>query len=76
MNAYGGINNCEMMAQGVVEVVTEDKPEVPIVVKMRGHFQDEGWALLEKHNIPVVKRGTTDEAVKLLLGLVNNNGGK
>jgi succinyl-CoA synthetase beta subunit len=75
MNAYGGINNCEVMAQGVVEVVIQDKPKVPIVVKMRGHFQDEGWALLEKHNIPVVKRGTTDKAVKLLLGLVNKESG-
>ncbi|OGO16742.1 MAG: hypothetical protein A2Z14_13985 [Chloroflexi bacterium RBG_16_48_8] len=75
MNAYGGINNCEVMAQGVVEVVTEDKPNVPIVVKMRGHFQEEGWALLEKNNIPVIKGGTTDEAVELLLTLVNKTGG-
>jgi succinyl-CoA synthetase beta subunit len=75
MNAYGGINNCEIMAQGVVDVVTQDKPKVPIVVKMRGHFQEEGWALLERHNIPIVKRGTTDEAVKLLLGLVNEKVG-
>jgi succinyl-CoA synthetase beta subunit len=75
MNAYGGINNCEIMAQGVVEVVTQDKPKVPIVVKMRGHFQEEGWALLEKHDIPIVKRGTTDEAVKLLLGLVEEKAG-
>jgi len=75
MNAYGGINNCEVMAQGVVEVANKDKPSVPIVVKMRGHFQEQGWALLEKNNIPVVKRGTTDEAVKLLLGLVNKKGG-
>jgi succinyl-CoA synthetase beta subunit len=75
MNAYGGINNCEVMAQGVVEVMTQDHPEVPIVVKMRGHFQEEGWALLEKHDIPIVKRGTTDEAVKLLLGLVDERAG-
>jgi succinyl-CoA synthetase beta subunit len=75
MNAYGGINNCEVMAQGVVEVVNEDKPSVPIVVKMRGHFQEEGWALLEENNIPVIKGGTTDEAVKHLLALVHKKGG-
>ena len=75
MNAYGGINNCEVMAQGVVDVVNNDKPSLPIVVKIRGHFQEQGWALLEKNNIPVVKRGTTDEAVKLLLRLVNKKGG-
>lgn len=75
MNAYGGINNCEVMAQGVVEVVRQDKPTVPIVVKMRGHFQEEGWALLEENDIPVVKGGTTDEAVEHLLSLVNKKGG-
>jgi succinyl-CoA synthetase beta subunit len=74
MNAYGGINNCEVMAQGVVEVVREDRPTIPIVVKMRGHFQEEGWALLEENDIPVIKGGTTDEAVKHLLTLVDKKG--
>jgi succinyl-CoA synthetase beta subunit len=75
MNAYGGINNCEVMAQGVVEVVNQDKPKIPIVVKMRGHFQEEGWALLEKNDIPIIKGGTTDDAVKHLLTLVDEKGG-
>ncbi|MBN2568679.1 MAG: acetate--CoA ligase family protein [Deltaproteobacteria bacterium] len=66
MNLFGGINNCEKMAKGIVRVVDEEKPNQVIVVKMRGHSQDEGWALLEDRDIPIVKFGTTGEAVILL----------
>ena len=66
LNLFGGINNCEKMAKGIVRVVDEENPNQPIVVKMRGHSQDEGWSLLEDRNIPIVKLGTTGEAVILL----------
>ncbi len=67
MNAFGGINNCERMAKGMVRVVDELRPRQTMVVKMRGHSQDEGWALLESRQIPIVKLGTTEEAVLLLI---------
>lgn len=66
INLFGGINNCEKMAKGIVRVVDELHPNQAIVVKMRGHSQDEGWALLEDRNIPIIKLGTTGEAVLLL----------
>jgi len=67
INVFGGINNCEKMAQGISLVVQELKPTQAIVVKMRGHSQDEGWSILKEINVPVVKHGTTEEAVILLL---------
>jgi succinyl-CoA synthetase beta subunit len=70
VNAFGGINNCEWMGRGIANVIDEDKPTVKILVKMRGHSQDEGWKLLEDRNIPVVKFGTTEEAVVQIVGLV------
>jgi len=66
INLFGGINNCEKMAKGIVRVVDEQKPNQAIVVKMRGHSQDEGWALLKERNIPIITFGTTAEAVILL----------
>ena len=66
LNLFGGINNCEQMAKGIVRVVDEEKPNQVIVVKMRGHSQNEGWALLEERKIPIIKLGTTGEAVMLL----------
>lgn len=67
LNAFGGINNCREMAEGVVRVIEELNPEQIITVKMRGHSQEEGWALLEEKNIPVVKLGTTEDGIALLI---------
>jgi succinyl-CoA synthetase beta subunit len=66
INVFGGINNCEQIALGLADVIDHVKSEKTIVVKMRGHSQEEGWALLESRNIPFVKFGTTEEAVVLL----------
>jgi succinyl-CoA synthetase beta subunit len=73
VNAFGGINNCEWMGRGLANVIDEDKPTAKILVKMRGHSQDEGWKLLEDRNIPIVKFGTTEEAVVQIVELVSPN---
>jgi succinyl-CoA synthetase beta subunit len=74
LNVFGGINNCEQMAGGITRTVDEMRPEQSIVVKMRGHSQDEGWTILEERNIPVVKYGTTEEAVIMLLKEMKTKG--
>lgn len=74
MNAFGGIGNCERMAKGIVRVVDELCPTQAIVVKMRGHSQEEGWALVESRQIPLVKFGTTEEAVILLMEKMKKRG--
>jgi succinyl-CoA synthetase beta subunit len=71
INIFGGINNCETIARGVVAYLEADKPGLPVVVKMRGHSQDEGWALLEQHNVPHIRFGTTEEAVRLLVSIMD-----
>lgn len=67
INIFGGINNCLDVARGIAEVLDNDKPNVKLVVKMRGHSQDEGWAMLEERRVPIIKYGTTQEAVQTLL---------
>ena len=74
MNAFGGIGNCERMAKGIVRVMDEVHPAQTIVVKMRGHSQEEGWALVESRQIPLVKFGTTEEAVILLIQKMKERG--
>ena len=65
INVFGGINNCEVMAKGIASVLDNDKPSAKIVVKMRGHSQDEGWKILEDRKVPLIKYGTSEEAVQL-----------
>jgi len=74
INLFGGINNCESMARGIAQVLDALHPPQAIVVKMRGHSQDEGWAILEARQIPIVKFGTTEEAVLLLMAKLRERG--
>jgi succinyl-CoA synthetase beta subunit len=75
VNVFGGINNCENMARGIVRVLDERRPEQTVVVKMRGHSQQEGWKLLEDRDIPAVRLGTTEDAIKLLLDAMRQREG-
>ena len=73
-NVFGGINNCAEMARGIARVVDALNPPQAIVVKMRGFSQEEGWALLQARNIPIVKYGTTEDAVELLFERMQTKG--
>ena len=66
-NVFGGINNCEQMAKGIAQVFDEKKPPQTIIVKMRGYSQEAGWEILEARNVNIIKHGTSEDAVKLLL---------
>lgn len=70
INVFGGINNCLIMAQGLADFLDNEKPEFKILVKMRGFEQEEGWNILEKYNIPTIKFGTTDTAIRKLLKIL------
>jgi succinyl-CoA synthetase beta subunit len=74
INLFGGINNCESMARGIAEVLDALNPHQTIVVKMRGHSQEEGWAILEARKVPIVRFGTTEEAVMLLMDKIKARG--
>ncbi len=67
VNVFGGINNCKVLAKGIARVYENMGAEVSLVVKMRGHSQEEGWRILERLGIHVVKQGTTDDAVRVLM---------
>jgi len=73
-NVFGGANNCEQMAKGIVQVIDELNPPQTIMVKMRGYSQEEGWKLLEDRKVPIVKFGTTEEAVEIMLGQMREKG--
>ncbi len=62
------------MAKGIAQVLDALHPSQAIVVKMRGHSQDEGWAILEARQVPIVKFGTTEEAVLLLMAKFKERG--
>ena len=75
VNVFGGINNCKVLARGIARVYENIGPGISLVVKMRGHSQEEGWQILERLGIHVVKQGTTDDAVRLLVDEMSSKRG-
>ena len=74
VNAYGGMNNCGEIGEGIIKGMDAVRPAQAVVVKMRGHSQERGWRLLAEHGIPVIKYGTTGEGIQLLMAEIEKRG--
>jgi succinyl-CoA synthetase beta subunit len=73
INIYGGINPIHEGAKGIVQVIKEDKIEVPIVAKALGNRQEETWNILERGGVRVIKESRTIKAVEELFKVINRN---
>ncbi|MEM2226721.1 MAG: ADP-forming succinate--CoA ligase subunit beta [Candidatus Bathyarchaeia archaeon] len=67
VNLYGGINPIVEGAKGIVDFVKERGINVPMVVKVRGNFEEEAWRILEGAGIEVVKSSRTEEAAQRIV---------
>ena len=55
VNVFGGITSCDAVATGIVEALTRlDDASRPIVVRLDGNSVDEGRAILEDFDHPLV----------------------
>ncbi len=46
VNIFGGINRCDVIAQGIIDIGQDIRPGLPIVVRMDGSLLQEGKRLL------------------------------
>jgi len=60
INIFGGITRGDEVAKGILDVLAEMRPRVPLVVRLSGTRAAEGRALLEGK--PLTSRATMDEA--------------
>jgi len=67
INMYGGINPIVEGARGIVKFINKNNLKIPIVVKVRGNFEEEAWRILQEAGIYVVKETRTDVAVKEII---------
>jgi len=72
INIFGGITRCDLVSQGLVNIVSRRKIKVPLVVRISGTNEKEGHQILEK--IKVNLATTMDEAVQKAVSLVRENG--
>ncbi|HEY8757365.1 MAG TPA: ADP-forming succinate--CoA ligase subunit beta [Candidatus Limnocylindria bacterium] len=62
INIFGGITRGDEVAKGILAVLHDTKPKVPLVIRLSGTEAEAGRALLE--GAPLVSRTTMDEAAK------------
>ena len=60
INIFGGITRGDEVAKGILAVLRDTKPKMPLVIRLSGTEAEAGRALLE--GAPLVSRATMDEA--------------
>ncbi len=60
INIFGGITRGDEVAKGILSVLDQAKPRVPLVIRLAGTEAEAGRQLLE--GAPLVSRATMDEA--------------
>jgi succinyl-CoA synthetase beta subunit len=71
-NIFGGITRGDVVAKGIVKVLDQMKPDVPMVVRLVGTNAEEGRRILEAANLPAA--ATLDDAAQLAVKLAQERG--
>jgi len=65
INIFGGIMQCDVLAQGVVDAAKEVKVSVPLVVRLEGTNVEKGREIIAKSGLAIISAdGMTDGARK------------
>ena len=70
-NIFGGITRGDVVAKGIISVLNNLKPDVPMVVRLAGTNAEEGRQILEAANLPAAT--TLDEAAQKAVELANSH---
>ncbi|PIS01526.1 MAG: ADP-forming succinate--CoA ligase subunit beta [Chlamydiae bacterium CG10_big_fil_rev_8_21_14_0_10_35_9] len=62
VNIFGGIMNCEVLAEGILQAAKELKIHVPLVVRMEGTNVEQGKKMLLESNLPIETAKDLNEA--------------
>ena len=67
INIFGGITRCDDVARGLLAAFAEERPPVPIVIRLTGTNEDAGRALLSGQNLTVAR--TLEEGAETAVAL-------
>ncbi len=70
INIYGGIMRCDIVAQGVVQAVSEVGVEIPVVVRLEGTNVEEGRKILRESTIRFEVAGSMRDAAEKVCAAV------
>ena len=64
VNIFAGINRCDWVAEGVVQALTANPVDVPVIVRLSGTNVEEGQKILAKSGLPIIRANTLMEAAE------------
>jgi succinyl-CoA synthetase beta subunit len=63
-NIFGGIARCDVIAQGIVDGLSQIEVKVPLVVRLLGTNQEEGRRILRDSGFDLITADTMSEAAQ------------
>lgn len=70
VNIFGGIMDCNVIAEGIVEAVKEVGLELPLVVRLEGNNVEAGKKTLADSGLPLVSGDSMADAAQKIVNLV------
>jgi len=70
VNIFGGIMQCDVIADGIVAAVRDVGLEVPLVVRLEGTNVDEGKKIIADSGLNVINANDLDDAAKKIVAAV------
>ena len=67
INIFGGITRCDDVARGLLSAFAEERPPVPIVIRLTGTNEEQGRSLLSGQNLTVAR--TLEEGAEKAVAL-------
>ncbi len=67
INIFGGIMQCDVLAQGVVDAAKEVNLSVPLVVRLAGTNFKEGKKILDESNLKILSANDLNDAAKKIV---------
>jgi len=67
VNIFGGIVRCDLIAEGIIQAVSEGDIRVPVVVRLEGTNVEQGRKLLKESGLAIIAaEGLSDAAEKVV----------
>jgi succinyl-CoA synthetase beta subunit len=70
INIFGGILRCDVLAEGVINAVSNLEVKVPIVVRLEGTNKDKGAELLDQSGLNFTVARDMNEVISVIANSV------
>jgi succinyl-CoA synthetase beta subunit len=70
VNIFGGIMQCDVIAQGVVSAAKETNLSIPLVVRLEGNNVEIGKKILNESGLELISGDSMADAAKKIVAVV------